>query len=299
MFMQNNNPFQQKPYNWLVTGVVNSIIQNDVQNYFENISDVASIFEIEENIYELSVYFDYKPDIKMFESQLADIFCIDVVKTINLELVWVEEKDWVCEVQKKFIPINSGQFYIYNSFNDDIKDANTDLIKIKIDPGRAFGTGEHETTKLCLRAISELDIVPTEVMDLGCGSAILAIAVQKKFKTANVIAVDIDDVAIEVAKLNCEQNECTNIVSKYSENIFADPKDTAKKYDLLIANILANPLIIMAQDIVNAVVDGGKIILSGFLESQEKELLDVYLSHGCKIHSRFNDNNWLSIILEV
>jgi ribosomal protein L11 methyltransferase len=294
--MFDKNPFQQNPYNWIVSSIVTSDIQNDVQNYFDNLSDVVSIFEKSENIYELLVYFDYKPDIEMFKSQLSDIFGQKIVEMMNVTLSLVEEKNWVEEVQKNFIPISSGQFYIYNSFNDDSNSLDTNIITIKIDPGRAFGTGEHETTKLCLKAISDLAVQNNKILDLGCGSAILAIAAQKKFLNADVLAVDIDSVAIEVAQLNCSQNNCNNIKLLHSEDFFAESQE---KYDLLIANILANPLIEMSSDIVNATIKGGKIILSGFLESQEEELVRAYIQNGCKLYKRYVDNKWLSIVFEV
>ena len=160
----------------------------------------------------------------------------------------------------------------------------------------AFGTGQHETTYLCLEALQFLkdeNFKPENILDLGCGSGILAIAAAKIWKDT-VTATDNDPIAVKVAEENSHENNVT--LECFTSEGFAIFKDYENvKFDLIFANILMNPLLEMAEDM--AKYSNGKIILSGFKTEQTEKILEKYTSLGFKSERLFVKNHWVSLLL--
>jgi ribosomal protein L11 methyltransferase len=169
-----------------------------------------------------------------------------------------------------------------------IENCPPELIPIKIDAGRAFGTGEHATTKGCLEMISLLKTPPLKILDVGTGTGVLAIACKKLWKDAEIFATDIDEVAVEIAKENAGLND-TNIklAIKYSVD---------KSYDLIVSNILANPLIDMAGDFEKMLKIDGKLILSGFTKQQLQKLVETYSSFGFMLIDTISIDDWRIVL---
>lgn len=165
----------------------------------------------------------------------------------------------------------------------------------------AFGTGHHGTTLGCLRALDTLAAsgpVPRTVLDLGCGTAVLAMAAARVWPGATVLASDIDAVAVEVAEVNLAANDLTGAVHCTEATGLDHPAlSAAAPFDLILANILKGPLIALAPDIADAAAPGGTVILSGLLTNQAEEVIAVYDAGGFDLSRREDIGDWSSLTL--
>lgn len=178
----------------------------------------------------------------------------------------VAEQNWVQLTQSQFDPIRiSERLWIVPSWHESPDPAAVNLV---LDPGMAFGTGSHPTTRLCLEWLEHNVAAGCTVLDYGCGSGILAIAAAR-LGAARVAGVDIDPQAVEAARANAERNGVTAL--------FADSaQPVAGEYDLVVANILSNPLRVLAPAICAHVRSGGRLALSGILREQAEEIIAIY-----------------------
>ncbi len=209
--------------------------------------------------------------------------------TLDGAWTWEElpEKDWVAENQRSFRPFQVGPFWVHPSHVADT--IPPDLLPLRIDAGLAFGTGTHATTRGCLQMLATLD--PTETkntVDVGCGSGILAIAAAKLWQRP-VIGGDNDaeavDVAIENAGLNGVPALCRFVTSIGLE---APELATPAPYDLIIANILAGPLMALVDSFAAATRFGSRVLLSGLLVEQAELMLSTYARHGFHFERRLD-----------
>jgi len=183
----------------------------------------------------------------------------------------VEEQDWVRLTQSQFAPIHIGKnIWVVPSWHD-APDVNA--LILELDPGLAFGTGSHPTTRLCMEWLEEHAPENLSVLDYGCGSGILAM-VAKKLGAANVIGVDIDPQAIESAQYNAERNQCE--IEYALPAAFGEAHPSSEKFDVVVANILSSPLKLMAPMLAGRVAAGGSLILSGVLARQAEEVAAAY-----------------------
>ncbi len=181
----------------------------------------------------------------------------------------VEEQDWVRLTQSQFDPIQVGQrLWVVPSWHDAPNDPNA--VCLAVDPGLAFGTGSHPTTKLCMQWLEEhAGLGEKTLLDYGCGSGILAIAA-KRLGCGPAIGVDIDPQAVSSAKDNAIRNEV-------SVEFYLPEEDTAtSQHDVVVANILANPLQVLAPALCQRIAPEGHIVLSGILARQAEEVIDTY-----------------------
>lgn len=181
----------------------------------------------------------------------------------------VEEQDWVRLTQSQFDPIQVGQrLWVVPSWHEAPNDPNA--VCLAVDPGLAFGTGSHPTTKLCMQWLEEHpNLASKTLLDYGCGSGILAIAA-KRLGCGPAIGVDIDPQAVISAKDNALRNEVT-------VEFFLPEEDQAdSQHDVVVANILANPLQVLAPALCQRIAPNGHIVLSGILERQAKEVIATY-----------------------
>jgi len=180
----------------------------------------------------------------------------------------VEEQDWVRVTQSQFEPIHIGEhIWVVPSWHDAPE---PDAVVLELDPGLAFGTGSHPTTRLCMEWLEQHVQAGERTLDYGCGSGILAI-VAKKLGAGETVGVDIDPNAVEASRYNAERN--------HVEAAFALPDDAPEgTFDLVVANILSNPLKLMAAMLCARVRPGGRLILSGVLERQAEEVAAAYAS---------------------
>ncbi|HWT71399.1 MAG TPA: 50S ribosomal protein L11 methyltransferase [Oxalicibacterium sp.] len=190
--------------------------------------------------------------------------------TLAYTLRPVAEQDWVRLTQSQFEPMHIGRnIWVVPSWHDA---PDPQALVLELDPGLAFGTGSHPTTRLCMEWLEAHPPVGATVLDYGCGSGILAM-VASKLGAADVIGVDIDRQAIESAQFNAVRNHCD--IAYYLPDDFATV-DHTHAFDVVVANILANPLKLMAPMLSGRVKSGGHLILSGVLATQADEVIAAY-----------------------
>ena len=189
---------------------------------------------------------------------------LEQVPAYTLEAV--AEQNWVQLTQSQFDPIKvSDRLWIVPSWHESPDPAAVNLI---LDPGMAFGTGSHPTTRLCLEWLERQVSADCSVLDYGCGSGILAIAAAR-LGAGKVAGVDIDPQAVEAANANAERNGVSALFADSAEPVAGD-------YDLVVANILSNPLRVLAPAICAHVRSGGRLALSGILREQAEEIIGLY-----------------------
>ncbi len=177
------------------------------------------------------------------------------------------DNDWVRLTQSQFDPIRiSPRLWIVPTWHTP---TDPQAINIALDPGLAFGTGSHPTTRLCLRWLDANIKGGESVLDYGCGSGILAIAALK-LGAARAVGVDVDSQAVRASRDNASANQAENV------QFFLPDDAPHERYDVVVANILTNPLRMLAPLLANAARPGGQIVLSGILEEQAQDVMNIY-----------------------
>jgi ribosomal protein L11 methyltransferase len=185
----------------------------------------------------------------------------------------VADEDWVRLTQSQFAPIHIGKnIWVVPSWHEA---PDPDGLILELDPGLAFGTGSHPTTRLCMEWLEAHPAPGKSVLDYGCGSGILAM-VAKKMGAGDVAGVDIDPQAIESAKDNAQRNSCEITYYLPDQLATAKPEHAAGRFDTVVANILSSPLKLMAPMLSGRVAPGGALILSGVLARQAEEVAEAY-----------------------
>lgn len=206
--------------------------------------------------------------------------------------------DWIKLSQEGLPPVRAGRFFVYGAHDAGMVPHG--VIPIKIEAGLAFGTGHHETTALCLHVLSEISKRRrfANVLDLGCGTGLLAIGAAKLWRKS-VLASDIDPVAVEVTNENARANGEAPLIRALTADGLDHPALAAKApYDLIIANILAGPLTRLAPAIARALAPGGMVVLSGLLQWQENLVLSFYRPHGLQLRNARREGVWSALTLE-
>jgi ribosomal protein L11 methyltransferase len=187
----------------------------------------------------------------------------------------VEDADWVRLTQSQFPPARiSDRLWIVPSWHEP---PDASAINLRLDPGVAFGTGTHPTTRLCLAWLDAHPLAGLRVLDYGCGSGILAVAAAL-LGAREVIGTDIDPQAIDAARLNSRANDVPESVAHYTapEGLPDVRAGAAATFDVVLANILANPLKLLAPALLARVAPGGALVLAGILERQTDEMIALY-----------------------
>jgi ribosomal protein L11 methyltransferase len=236
-------------------------------------------------------FIDIEETVRLFAEGLG-------CKMPSLQIEQLPDRDWVAENRRSFPAFTCGPFYIYSSCVEN--PAWGDLIPLKIDASTAFGTGRHGTTAGCLELIGELHAQGIDMqtaLDLGCGTGILGLAMARLFQR-EVLVNDNDPEATEKARLNAEINGLSSLVTVYTADGFDHPMLQKKSpYDLIVANILADPLIQLAPQMVAHVKPGGYIILSGILQEQAPKVCKAYVSLGMSCFKELLKQEWSTLLL--
>ena len=208
------------------------------------------------------------------------------------------ETDWVAHVRRELTPVVAGRFFVYGAHDAD--KVPPDAVPLLIEAAMAFGTGHHGTTLGCLTALDTLDragVRAGNVADIGCGTAVLAMAAAKIWP-GRVLASDIDPVAVDTARANAEANDLAGRVACVEAAGFDHPAlAAAAPFDLVFANILKGPLLALAPDMAAHIAPGGRVILSGILNEQGDDVVAAYISSGFALHSRNEYGDWTTLVL--
>lgn len=254
----------------------------------------VGVFEIEDGsgLWEVGAYFLDPPD----TVALALLAAVHGARPFAVSEL--PEIDWVAKVKRELTPVEAGQFFVYGSHDAD--KVPEGRIALMIEASMAFGTGHHGTTLGCLRALDRLDtagVVALNVADIGCGTAVLAMAAASIWPNP-ALASDIDAVAVEVAEVNVAVNGLDGRVICLEAAGFEHPRlAAAAPFDLVFANILMGPLIDLAPAMAAHVAPGGRVILSGLLVTQAEDVTAAYAAQGFDVETREDIGEWSALTL--
>jgi ribosomal protein L11 methyltransferase len=255
----------------------------------------VGVFEVEDGsgTWEVGAYFLETPDAVALALLAAAHGAADFVVS---EL---PDTDWVAHVRRELHPVEAGRFYVYGSH--DAETVPSDRIGLLIEAAMAFGTGHHGTTHGCLLAFErllEMGVAPGKVADIGCGTAVLAMAAAKVWP-GMVYASDMDPTAVEVARVNADVNGLADRITCIEAAGFDHPAlSQAGPFDLIFANILMGPLLELGPDMATNVSFGGHVILSGILNEQAEEVIRAYKSVGFALVHHHQTPEWSTLLFK-
>ncbi len=259
----------------------------------ENGFPIASEFIVEGYCQTQPLADHLRPHLEMMAALLG-------IKTpVLLSCQPVDNQDWLEKCYQELSPQKIGDYYIYGSHDQDKVDVPAGFIPLQIDAATAFGSGDHPTTTGCLTALSDFrsKFSFSSILDMGCGSGILAIAAAKAWPQASVMAVDNDPESVRVTLHNAQLNHCETIQCVLSHG-FEDPLVQQKApFTLIVANILAKPLCEMAFPMHQCLALNGVIVLSGLLQRQQDQVLLAYQQQGLQLKQTYHFENWVTLVL--
>ena len=217
---------------------------------------------------------------------------INIGEFFKIETTTIKDSDWENSWKDYFDILNIGEkFVIVPTWREYENEENKYVINI--DPGMAFGTGGHETTSLCIKNLEKYVKPHDNIIDVGCGSGILSIAASY-LTDGEIKAVDLDKLAVDVSRENFALNNLENRIAVEEASLLT--KET-KKYNIIVANILAHIIELMLDDAYKLLEDGGYYITSGIIKDKKDELLEKMLERGFKLVEETSDNEWYSFVV--
>jgi ribosomal protein L11 methyltransferase len=264
------------------------------ESLFEDEAAIAA-FEGPSGRWDITVHFPEAPDEAAIRDLVALLAGDEAARSIRFDTV--EPKDWVKTTLDELVPVHAGRFVVHGA-HDRARVAPNKL-GIEIEAALAFGTGHHGTTRGCLLLLGHVLKAhqPRRLLDLGTGTGVLAIAAAKALQ-ARVLASDIDALSVKAAAENARQNGVGPLVEVTWGNGFAAPGLRQRRpFDLVLANILANPLRQMATPMSQHLAGGARLILSGLLSAQAPAVIAAYRARGLVLERHIRIEGWSSLLL--
>jgi ribosomal protein L11 methyltransferase len=246
--------------------------------------------EVEDDVerWRLDAYMENEPDQAMLTALRA---LVPSAAAIEPQVVALTAQDWVALSQEGLEPIHEGRFVVHTSAHP--VEAPPGGRALLIDAGRAFGTGHHATTSGCLAMLNGLaDRRFARIIDVGTGTGVLAFAAAFLWPDAEIVATDIDPAAIDVTRTNAEANGVEGVELVVADGALSDAITARAPYDLVIANILAGPLVSMAPELAAIADSGAVIVLAGLLETQRAKVVAAFEACGCTLEVADQRGDW-------
>lgn len=297
-----SNPFSQPKIVYKIHFITNYKSIKSFEEFFPEDVPGISTYEIESKTIDSEDH-----DLWSFETYLTKKFNFEELKSdltlyadeknlllsSNITCEEIEDQDWVTEYQKQLKPIEIGRFIITSTAQN--LDSYNGKTPIFIEASRAFGTGDHATTSLCINAMENLEKENAQtVFDVGTGSGILSFAAEKIWPNANILACDIEGISVQIAKENLiHNNSKINFYQNTETDLKIPPVYKDNKFDIIVSNILAKPLILLAPEFKRLSGNGTKLILSGFLDYQKDDVANAYQTAGFKLENISQLNEWI------
>lgn len=257
----------------------------------------VSAFEGPGRVWTVEALAERTPAVPMLSEALGYAAAAAGIAVPEVTCLPLSDRDWLTENRRSFAPIRAGRYFIHPTVWDGPVPVSG--IGICLDAATAFGSGAHGSTRGCLLALDWLARRerPGRVLDLGCGSGILAIAAARTWRCP-VLAVDLDPEAVRVSRFNARCNGVnTLMLARLGDSVRQRRIAAEGPFDLVIANILARPLIAMARDLSGGLAPGAALILSGLTENQENGILAAYARLGQRLRRRFVVDGWATLML--
>ena len=264
------------------------------ESFFEGQAAIAA-FEGPGGRWDITVHFADAPDQASIRELVGIAAGDEVARDIAFDSV--EAKDWVKATLEQLVPVRAGRFIVHGAHDRSKVPANK--IGIEIEAALAFGTGHHGTTRGCLLLLDEVlkAYRPRRVLDIGTGTGVLAIAAAKALRI-RVLASDIDPLAARVAAANARLNGAGDWVESICATGFAAPEFARRgPFDLVLANILANPLRQMATPLARHLAPSALVVLSGLLPPQAQGVISAYRARGLVLQRQIQVEGWSSLLL--
>jgi len=263
--------------------------------FFEGQAAIAA-FERPDGQWDVTAHFAEPPDLPLVRELVANAAGPDLAEGIVFDTV--EARDWVKASLEDLVPVPAGRFIVHGQHDRERIAPNK--LGIEIEAALAFGTGHHGTTRGCLLLLDHVLKAwrPRRVLDLGTGTGVLAIAAAKALRK-NVLASDIDPLAVRVARENARLNGAGDLVQAVHATGFSAPEFSARApFDLVLANILANPLRQMATPMAQHLAPSALVILSGLLPSQAQGVMAAYRARGLVLRKQLGIEGWSSLLMQ-
>ena len=241
-----------------------------------------------DTVWRLEAYFEETPDITA-----ANDLVLNCGVTETGEVETLPDVDWVAHSLDGLGIVRCGRFVLYGVHDEEKLPEEEGDVPIRIDANQAFGTGHHPTTAGCLTLLDRFaGFAPKSILDLGCGSAVLAIAAAKVWNR-KILASDIDPKSVEIAAANAELNNVgTHVRTITAEGFDHEEIRDAAPFDFIFANILAGPLVELAPMMSEHMKKNGRVMLAGLMAEQEKSVLSAYESAGFRQINKLDDPTW-------
>lgn len=275
------------------------VIEDSLELVKGRIETYGEIYELNPDDYPES---DVRVKVYFSELDYSDVIIDEIKEKINglqdvevtrLEITndEVQEEDWANEWKNHFHAFKASERFVVVPSWENYENQNDDEFIIKLDPGMAFGTGDHATTSMCLKLIEKYVQPNQSVIDVGTGSGILSIAAHQ-LGAAPIKALDLDSVAVRVAVDNFEKNDCADAIQAEPGNLL---KGESEKRDVIFANILAHIVDLMIDDSFALLNDNGLLITSGIILEKEEMIVEHLERVGYKIEEIMRENGWIAI----
>ena len=260
-------------------------------------AEALSVEKINDGNSVLQAWFEQEPDRAVIDEVVSR--SVRPEQVIETQLICHQNRDWLAENRKDFPPLHLGPFWIYGSHIQQNRPAGS--LPLLVEAALAFGSGTHPTTQTCLLALADqrkASARPRRILDMGCGSAILAMAAQRLFPAADIFAVDNDAVSVRTAIENRRKNQISpaKMRAVVSEGFAARDVSRNGPYDIILANILAGPLRRMAADLTSNLAPRGKLVLSGLLRSQARQIIGDYRARQMVLDQRLDQGEWCCLV---
>lgn len=249
----------------------------------------------------LEAYFDHEPGPVLITQVMA---LVPSAAGVEPQIEHLAAQDWVTMSQAGLEPVRAGRFFVHTPVHRD--SVPTDAVAFEIDAGLAFGTGQHETTSGCLvllDRLAERGVRIRNLIDVGTGTGLLAFAGMHLWPQAWAMATDIDPISIDVSRDNAAINnipqgeEAGELTLAVADGMAHEAIAARAPFDLVVANILAGPLIDLAPSICETVESGGHVILAGLLATQADKVIDAYAVEGVTLIDRIDRGDWSCLLL--
>ena len=277
-----------------------SMVSNNLQ--IEDYSDIdlktcygdlidESILNVDKTIASVSVYLPAERSVTECISFLRERFAASNLDDAKIEMVGVNEEDWANSWKAYYKPIKIGERLVIVPAWEKYTPAEGELI-VRMDPGMAFGTGTHETTRLVIKLLETYTKTGCRMLDVGTGSGILAICASK-LGAGECRAYDIDPMAVRVANENIKDSGLTNITCEVSDLL--RQVDKSRPYDLICANIVADIIIRMTPDVGELMHKDTVLLASGIILERSDDVVECFEKHGFRIVERLEENGWCGL----